>query len=57
MNYNDEKIKLITELHRLNIIDVNWLKSQFGFITPEEERAELRKSRKDKLNNIFGNDI
>jgi hypothetical protein len=57
MDYNDEKYKLLIELQKLNVLDLNYLMKEFGLRTPEDERDELRKSRKEKINEILGDDI
>jgi hypothetical protein len=53
MNYNKEKIKLLSELTQLNVFDIKWLMKTLSIQSPEEERVELRKTRKEKLNKIF----
>ena len=57
MNYNKEILKQIMDLECNYGIDLNYILKEMGIKSPEEERLELLRSRKDKIKNIFGDEI
>ena len=53
MDYNKERLERIMDLQHKFGIDAKYILKQMGIISPEE----LRQLRKDKIKNIFDNEI